>query len=181
MRLGKKGKDRKVMELLKNKIFEVNARIITIAQFEQWLYTTQGIAENIETNDFIMKMVSLNYKDKNIHNILEKICFEEYDQEEFLIKMIELNCLHLAQVTGSQEMWKIVNTICRYNNLESNYRLINKFYYLEDEISLAQGGLIKESVVIAGFQKLARDILSALEGLSLFGRKNILISGDIEV
>lgn len=169
------------MDLIKDKIFKVVSRVISVQDFEQWVYTNSEITNNLENDDFFFELVSLNYRGKHALYDLEKTCFKNYDYEEYLINMIEMNCQVLILEEKIDELWKIVLRISSHQDWDKNYKLIYSFYGLEDEISLAKQGFINKKEIINYTHELAQTILSKFEKLSLEGKKDVLINGELEV
>ena len=155
------------MEALKQKLFDVLAKAITIEEFENWLYNNEGIASSINENDMLFDIISLNYRDRHIYSELEKYCHKYYDPEEYLVSLVESSCRKLVQMKTSEDVWPVIMHIGSFMDYDKDYWLLNQFYYMDDELSLSKQGYYKEKNVIADINKMAMEVLKELENLSM--------------
>ena len=169
-----------MMEVLKQRLFDVLAKAITVEEFENWLYKNENITSSIDENDMFFDIVTMNYRSKHIYWELEKYCHKYYDYEEYLVALVESGCRKLVRENISEKIWPVITHIGSFMDWDKNYGLINQFYYLEDDLYLVQDDLLKEEDVLKYIKKMAGIILAELESLSIDDKLEILKTG-IEV
>src|SRR5690606_41813064 len=110
------------MEILKQKIFDVLNYKLEVFEFEKWLYESPIISENINSNDFVYDIVTINYRSNHWINSLKDIVFKKYDFEEYLISLIKNNCENIIKSSSSHESFMAVNDIMRHFEFRSEER-----------------------------------------------------------
>jgi len=118
------------MQKLKNKLFDVLARNISIESFEQWLYNDVDILNAIERDDVVLSLVDRDYKSKNILNDLEKYLIENYNFDEFFVFLVEESYQKLSRVSDFDSIESILNVLQQFYNKNCDYQLLFEFYYL---------------------------------------------------
>lgn len=77
---------------IQKQFFKIYKGMISISEFEEWLYKTQEI-ESVYGNDFYFNLLDLDYRKKHIKNELEKLIemkipFDEFEQTR-IISLLE--------------------------------------------------------------------------------------------
>lgn len=168
------------METLKQKLFDVLAKAISLEDFENWLYNNKSIISSINDNDMLFDIVSMNYRSNHIYADLEKYCNTYFSSEEYLVSLVESSCGKLVMFGTSEEVWPVIKHISSFMNRDNNYGLINQFYYIEDYFYIVQDGFLKEKDILEYINKMAAIVLSKLEGLSM-GQKIEVLKNGIDV
>ncbi|MFT6983553.1 MAG: hypothetical protein ACJAUD_002331 [Crocinitomicaceae bacterium] len=173
------------MKKLKSKICETLSRLISIEEFETWLYSTPEILNAVETNDLIFQVVSLDYKGKHIFHELEMFCFQNFDNNEFMVELIQNSCEAILKSQSNSEMKNIVDFLAAKFDWDDDNSMLNEFYWLQDEIETKQWGYgdekAKVSSVNIGFvKKYAQKALIKLEGASQEEKIKIFRKGCID-
>jgi hypothetical protein len=173
------------MKKLKSKICETLSRLISIEEFETWLYSTPEILNAVETNDLIFQVVSLDYKGKHIFHELEMFCFQNFDNNEFMVELIQNSCEAILKSQSNSEMKNIVDFLAAKFDWDDDNSMLNEFYWLQDEIETKQWGYgdekAKVSSVNIGFvKKYAQKALIKLEGASQEKKIKIFRKGCID-
>lgn len=130
------------MKRLKVEIFRVLSGVTNIQEFEPWLYTDKEVLKLIENDSFVFEIVNLNYNNKDALHELQKLVFDVFDYEEFLVFMLEVNC---SKLLYEEELEKIFQLVLRigsyYDNEENPYSLIEGFYFYKYEIDCIRDGI----------------------------------------
>ena len=147
------------MELLKQKIFDVLNYKLEVFEFEKWLYESQIISENINSDDFVYDVVTINYKSIHWLSELKAVVFKKYDYEEYLISLIKYNCEHILKSKNSHESFMSINNIMRYFEFETDYDLLWDFYLFDCDYDLIEVGYWTEENYNSEAKKLAETIL----------------------
>ena len=162
---------------LKNKLFDVLARNISIENFEQWLYNDVDILNVVDSNDFVLELVNRNYSNKHIFVDLEKLCFDEYSKEEYLVYAVESTCSKIIQETDVKNVIKYVLFLDNYYNWDDDYQIIYAFYGLACDFDLVELGHMTVKEFRSGLKNLASEILDNFKNSSLEEKINILKNG----
>jgi hypothetical protein len=165
------------MQQLKTKLFAAVGGTLSIDKFEKWLYSDPVIKNNIQTDDLIFQVVSLNYLDKNIKYELKKICFSFFRREDFLVDLVEQNCIVFSERLYHKGSESLFENICPHHSFDEDYFLIEQFYWLEDEWALAIDGVGHMHQVIKEINELVDLTLKSLVNATIEERLELLING----
>jgi len=129
------------METLKLKIFNVLTKKITVSEFENWLYDSEEIIENIELNTIYFDTIQINYKGKNwstdLNNIALNYLGETYNE------IIEINklCSAIIKSEAFPETHNILRDLERNFDFDKDYSVLWKLYILKDYFDLVTEGV----------------------------------------
>ena len=163
------------MEQLKDKLFAVLAGSIEALDFEKWLYEQQELMEVIESNAFVYQVVCLNYKHLTILKSVDKICESIGDEEAYLVSKLERGCREILKTKEPNETLDIINSVGAYYDYESDYNLLQEFYFFEDVLVINNNYKDygdKEMLIYAS--KIAASVLLELDTLSLNEKRQVL-------
>ncbi|QXP60530.1 hypothetical protein [Olleya sp. HaHaR_3_96] len=129
------------MEALKLKIFDVLTKKIAVSEFENWLYDSEEIIENIELNTIYFDAISINYKGKNwstdLNNIALNYLGETYNE------IIEINklCSAIIESEAFPETHNLLSDLQRNFDFDKDYSVLWKLYILKDYFDLVAEGV----------------------------------------
>ncbi|WP_271764739.1 hypothetical protein [Aquimarina algiphila] len=151
------------MKKLELNISKVLIDQITVDEFESIIYQEYYV-EKMESNDFIAKVITINYRDESWKNELEKLICNLWDDTKYLTYLIRNYCLKIIESEDLKKILSAVNEIERLNNrYDYEYGTLLQFYRFVDEldyISCGYGWRSKEAVIleIKSYTKLYLDI-----------------------
>lgn len=116
------------METLKLKIFEVLVEKITVLEFENWLYNSEFLKEELKSNSLIFSLVDLNYRNDNIIKKLEEVTSGILCEEEKITLVIEQECRNIINVSNSKEIEKSVLRIIEDFDFDDDFQVLWNFY-----------------------------------------------------
>ena len=151
------------MKTLKLKIFEVLSNITSIQNFEKWLYEEPKIVDAVGSDELIYDIMTIDYHDKNSFYELEKLVFDHYSYEEFLVFAIEKYCIKILNATKANTVFGFIYLINRYFNYKTEYALLWDFYEIFDLIDLVECGHMKEKNAIKSVKKIASGMVKSFE------------------
>ena len=153
----------KILNKLKTKIFSVLLKKIEISEFETWLYNDESIINSIEDDSFIYDIITINYKDKNAISLLKEIVFEKIKYEEYIILIIELNCIRILELNEWNSIYKLFNEIFSFFDFDNEYFLLWRFYSINSRIDLIDIGYETKASIINEMKKLSLQIINQLK------------------
>lgn len=153
---------------MKEKVFEICAGLITIKEFEYWLYRDVEIQSRIAEDEDVLHLCSIDLSEKYAKHELKKFCFETFDQEEFYIYAIEKNAQLIVNSQKHEEIIYYVQNICEYSDWEDDKRLYYSFYVLWDQYDeFPYSGYLSKSDVINDMKVEAENLLKKFEQADL--------------
>lgn len=167
------------MKQLKNKLFEVLSRTLSIKEFEAWLYTDTYVNEHILEDERVLELLSINLKSAHAMAALNSFCFEyfAFDKEECLVAIVEFNCQKFLQNQGENSAQNMISNIGSHHDWDDNYTLIAQAYWYGDEWDLANDGYYSKRDVMHNLTEFAQTVLNKLSNASKEERKQLLIEG----
>jgi hypothetical protein len=128
---------------LKNKLFDLIARNISIEDFEQWLYNDDEILNKVVSDDFVLELINRDYGNKHVFTDLEKLCFQKYSKDEFLVYVIESVCKILSDEKDYNIIFSLLNELVRHYDFSDDYELLFNFYCLHCETDCGPFGSLE--------------------------------------
>lgn len=165
------------MLMLKNKLFDVLARNISIESFEQWLYNDRELLKSVESNSFVLEVIDRDFSSKHIYVDLEKLCFEHFDKEEYLVYALETTCKKILNESNVKNIVKYALFLDKYYSWEDDFKVIYAFYGVACNIDLVEMGHMSIFELQNDLKGLSEDVLLSLKDLSLDRKINILKKG----
>ncbi len=162
------------MKTLKIQLFDVLSGEQSVEEFEQYVYTDATLMEAMDEDEFVFDLVSMSYKQKDVLQEIEKLTFDRYDYEEYLIYLLEVNCAKILLSVDLIELGNIVAKLCEEYDWDSEYEIFSGFYYWDDEMYLVEEGHFTERELIQDLHSLSDNVLIMLKGQSLEDKKILL-------
>ncbi len=130
------------MKALKNKIFDVLTDRVSITKFENWLYDSEEIIENLAENSLYFEVITINYKDNYWRTSLESILLNEFSVEFIEIVKIKKYCTAIVKAKNVDEIYYVLSLVTKNFNYETFYSILWKLYSLKDYFDFVKEGLI---------------------------------------
>ncbi|MCH2223148.1 MAG: hypothetical protein MK066_00165 [Crocinitomicaceae bacterium] len=115
------------MKKLKENVFNVIVGIISMEEFEAWLYSDSFVIKNALENELVLEILLVNLKTRDSFQELEALCFRFFSREEFLIYQTQ----HVAKVMEEKghtfEVEKWISTIANYYDHKEPEELLYHF------------------------------------------------------
>jgi hypothetical protein len=162
---------------VKNKLFDLLARNISLESFEQWLYTDIDVLNNVDSDEFILELINRDFKDKHILQDLEKLCFDTYNKEEYLVYAVESVCKKIKEDRVCETMVESALFLDKYYNWDDDYQIIYAFYGIACNFDLVEIGCYSRGQIIAELKVLSIEILDKFRGTNLNQKIDILKTG----
>jgi len=118
------------MKTLKLKIFDVLVEKITVLEFENWLYSSEFLKEELRSNSLIFNLVGLNYKKDGIIKKFKEITSEVFCDKERLTIRIELECRNIIKANNSEEIENSVLKIIEDFDFDHDFHVLWDFHSL---------------------------------------------------
>jgi hypothetical protein len=131
-----------MMEAIKSKIFDVLTNRISITQFENWLYDSEEILENLKEDSLYFDVVTINYKSKSWRTDLKAITLNKFTFEFTEIVKIEESCTLIVNAKTAEEIYNVISKLVKDFNFETDYSILWEFLRLKDYFDLVKEGLI---------------------------------------
>jgi hypothetical protein len=165
------------METLKLKIFEVLVEKITILEFENWLYNSEFLKEELKSNSLIFSLVNLNYRKSDIIKRLEEISSEIFNEDDRLIIKIQSGCRNIVKANNSKEIEDNVLRIIENFDFDDDFQVLWGFYDLYHSFEGYCENYLKSSfeTIDEETKQLAEETLELMENCkSIEDKINIL-------
>lgn len=111
---------------MKKKLFDVLAGLISLSEFETWLYHDDEIQRSIVENDNVLRLCSIDLSKKDALHELMQFCFDMFDDEEFFVYTIEENAKRIIK-KGNDRILQQTKNICRFGSFDDYRALIWEF------------------------------------------------------
>ena len=162
---------------VKNKLFDLLARNISLESFEQWLYTDIDVLNKVDSDDFVFELINRDFKDKHILQDLEKLGFTKYNKEEYLVYAVESVCKRILENRTCDNMVETALFLDKYYNWNDDYQIIYAFYGIACNFDLVEIGYYSRGQIMAELKVLSIEILDKFSDASLNKRIDILKTG----
>ncbi|AXT52717.1 hypothetical protein D1818_18500 [Aquimarina sp. BL5] len=150
------------MKELELNISKVLLDSITLDEFENNIYQ-EFYVDQISTNSFIYKVITINYKGKCWKKELEKLIYELWGEKKYLTYSLYKYCLKITQTDNSESIFNIVDKISELNvEYDYEYKTLMQFYSYSDELGLILSGYGSYSIekLIINIKTYAKQYLS---------------------
>ena len=128
------------MEALKLKIFNVLVDKITVSEFEDWLYTSEEILNNLENNLLYFDVITIDFRGKSWRLDLKTIVLNALNSSYFEIIEIKEICSKIVNAKTYQEIHKVINHLEEDFNYDTDYAILWELYKLKDYFDYVEGG-----------------------------------------
>lgn len=159
------------MENLKLKIFDVLTETISVAEFEQWLYSSTAIINSISSNSTVYNIVNINYKAEDAQEKLLKLTFEKFNYEENKVILLLQCCKKINTATNKVLIFQNVHNIVKDLDYDRNYSLLWAFYSLREEIIMIEEGIVRVGRIVSKIQSLTTKVVSQFYSFSSITEK----------
>lgn len=168
------------MEAIKQNIFDVLIERITLEAFEEWLYHDRKVHDLIETNSFVLDVVSIDFRSKNALYDLEKLVGDQWNHQEFLMCYVEFAAKEMYEQGNTFDVQKTIGDLASRYEFESDDQLLSQFYWLAEELDMNQTfGNYTQSELDTEVRTFGAVILQTLSGKSIENKIEILKSGKL--
>jgi len=165
------------MKKLKQMLFKLMSRTLSIKEFEAWLYNDEYIKSQLLENEMIFELLNIDLTSKHAFYELEKFCFSRFKKEECLIQVVRYNCEIYIEVKNDASAEIFFKNICYFYDWNDNYPLIKKIYNLKNDWDLALEGCIEKYHVKNDIFRFAQTFMTKLEGMTVKESIALLING----
>ena len=128
------------MEALKLKIFNVLVGKITVSEFEDWLYTSEELLNNLENNVLYFDVITINFRSKSWMSDLKNVVLNNLGSSYLEIHEIKVICSNIMNSKTFHETHKIVNDLARNFNDDTDYTILWELYRLKDFFDYVEDG-----------------------------------------
>lgn len=163
------------METLKLKIFEVLVNDISIKEFETWLYNSEEIISKIRTNNFIYKIITINYKSEKWRIQLEELTFSKFDKDELIVLIIEKECNRIIHTENYDEIYSSLSKIMMHFDYETEIKTMWNFFSLWDQFDLIELQYYSKSTYYSDVKQLALETYSLLKTCQNISQKMAIL------
>ena len=118
------------MEALKLKIFDVLTEKMSILEFENWLYNSTYLSQNIKGDSLLFNVININYRERNSLKELENIASNIFSFEELLAKRLEKNCIKIINSRNSDNYKNYVSNIIQDFDFDIDFYAFWDFYHI---------------------------------------------------
>lgn len=165
----------KTMEALKLKIFDVLTNKIEVEEFESWLYNSEEILSNLNSNSFYFDLISINFKDEKwkyqLSQIIEKDLWVLSETENLCSEILESEKLEIC----GQLVSGLVNLLKGKCFEETEYLAVHNFHSLDSRYDLIKLNYMKGSDFISEAKYYSNILLEKLNvNDSLSEKKEVL-------
>jgi len=124
---------KEIPKYLLEKIVSFTQGIITVEQFEAWLYQQEELSDQILSDEFILELYSFNYARKDVNYVLEKFLIENIGEEYFQSFQIKesLDVLTKSQ-NNCQKILDLFNSLAMYDDYNFLSGLGYCYYDMEE-------------------------------------------------
>lgn len=169
------------MEFLKLKVLDVLSEIISVKEFEQWLYTEDKVLDLVSSDRLVFEIININYKkEKTAIKELLNLVSGKFSPEEILLLNAITHCRKIIQLQSEGLIFDEVVKLYKYFDYDNHYNLFWQFYILKDRIDLVELGYYKKEEVIEMIKKLAETIVLKFMNYSSLSDKLGLIDYEDE-
>lgn len=165
------------MEKLKQILFKLLSRTLSMKEFEDWLYYDDFIKSQIVKNDVIFELVNIDLRSKDAFVELEKFCFKHFKKEECLVKVVKYNCENFLETKTDNALESFFKNICHYYDWDIQYALIEDVYYLLNDWELTHDGYMDKRTIKNEISHYAEIVLEKLNVLNSEESVLFLING----
>lgn len=159
---GKREKEK--MDKVKQMLYKVLSRSLTVEEFENWLYNDEYINSQVLDNEVVLDLLCLNFRSKHIMYELEKFCFRNFNKEECLIEVVKANCEMILSDETDKNIDAFIHNIGHFYNWNDDYTLIDQVYSFGNKWSLAWDGYYSKSEAKKYVLEFARISIEKLNG-----------------
>lgn len=168
------------MKKVKENLFNVIARIISMEEFEGWLYKDSFVIENALENELVLEILLVNLKTRDSFQELQALCFRFFSREEFLIYQTEYVAQVIEEKGHTFQVEKWISTIANYYDHKEPEELL---YHFESLSCLLEDGVTYYGYNRAHLNKevkiFGRRIQKTFENLSLEEKIECLKNGEL--
>jgi len=117
------------MNELSLKIFDVLTKKISVSEFENWLYNSEFLQNDLKENSLVFDVININYRNPNALKVLKNITSNVFDDKDLIIMKIIENCYKIINANNSRDYEKYVYNIIENYNFDIECEAYWEFYY----------------------------------------------------
>ncbi|NMH88952.1 hypothetical protein [Flavivirga algicola] len=167
------------MEALKIKIFDVLTEKITVSEFENWLYNSEEILENLKSNTFYFDLISINYKSKKWLKELNDLIKDKYDEDYLIILKIERGCLEICQSETPSQVYQTLSKLIIDFDYETDLDILWKFYSLYGCYDSFEGSMFNKCYIEKEAKFYSKQVLKISKNCKDYEEIKSVLSQDL--
>lgn len=165
------------MKPLEEKLLDLVSDRIEIKEFENWFYTDKKINKSILSNDFVLSICTLDFRNKSVLTEIESILRDRLGARIYQIEIIHRLCLIISESNDQSLIYEIVRKIMKFHNWDDNYGLMDDFYKIECDISLAEDQIFNHLEVLNSISILSNEVIDKFDDKNESNRLEFLVNG----
>lgn len=111
---------------MKKKLFDLLAGLISLSEFEAWLYHDDEIQGSILEDENTLQLCSIDLSKKHVILELKHFCFDVFDEEEFFVYTLEENSKMIIE-KGNEWILEHTKNICEFRCFDEYRALMWEF------------------------------------------------------
>ena len=178
------------MKALEYKIFDVLTERITVSEFENWLYSSEYLTQQVQENTFLFDVVNINFKDEKCIRDLFQLAKEKFTEDEFIALKIISICNKIVEDSSAENYINYVKNIAEDFHYETDLNPLDEFYSLCYSYDGYEMGVFRKNsvdLVNTRAKSLAETVLNKTENkkdlveiLSVFKEESFVKKAEIK-
>ncbi|WP_298755758.1 hypothetical protein [uncultured Psychroserpens sp.] len=165
---------------LKDKVFKVLTEQISVTEFEEWLYNSEELLSQIESNTFAFDAISINYKSNEWNSKLNTL-LKEYQCDELLeIITIRKACVAILISETFEDTYELLKISTRNFDYDTEYTILCEFYSFRNYFGLVEEGFWKIGVLEVELKLYAKQIVELINEYQNFERVKEALKLDLK-
>ena len=158
----------------------VIANNISIQEFENWLYESEFLNDNLKQNSFIFNIVNINYKDKKWKNTLKASLIEKCEEEYIKTLSISDTCLQILNSKNFYEIRELVSKNKVKFDMHEDHQILYKFYDLEISFYQSEYTHIDKNELIKETKFYANQVIENLKFCNSISEHKLFLCSNLK-
>lgn len=167
------------MDALKLKIFDVLLDRITVSEFENWLYDSEEILENIKSNSLYFDVITINYRSRTWNTDLNNLVISSLGKNYYEILEIKKACSDIIESETFSEAHSVLNTLTQNFDFDTDYSILWKLYTLKDYFDLVSEGFCKVGTLLSEAKFYSKQTLKLIKTTQSFDKTKTTLESDL--
>ncbi len=168
------------MKALKHKIFNVLIEKITVSEFENWLYNSEEIIENLDNNPYYFDLISINYKNDKWQNEFKNLVKKNYGTDLLILSRLEVICSKIIHSKNINDCHWLISEIIKDYNYETENIVLFDFYSLYSQFDLINLGYMSDSNYSSEAKYISSLFLNKVENFNSLDEKVNALKSSLE-
>lgn len=165
------------MEKIKEMMFAVLSRTLSISEFENWLYSDPFVNTNILQNDLVWAILSINLKSKEAYGELQKVCDRYFDRLEFLFAVVENNAMKFLEDESPSGAMTFLSNVTQFYDWDDDYGLINQVKNIQYDWDLVLEGIYSKAEVLQALSSFIQSVLCVSDIGRIEEKRRVVMEG----